>query len=46
MSLWDRMCIHACYHDWNPIGWILNDAWVIEVFRTYGPAYPGWRELR
>lgn len=46
MTLWDRICIHACYHDWNPVGLILKDAWVEEVWRTYGLDYPGWKELR
>lgn len=46
MTLWDRICIHACYHDWNPVGLILNDAWIDEVWRTYGRHYPGWKELR
>lgn len=43
MGVWDRLCIHACYHDWNPIGWILLDEWVEDVWREYGPDYPGWR---
>lgn len=43
MSFWDKLCIHACYHWWNPIGLILNDDWVAEVLLTNGDVYPGWR---
>lgn len=46
MSLWDALCIHACYHDWNPLCWILRDRWVIDTLKTYGLTYPGWRALR
>lgn len=46
MNLWDALCIHAVYHDWNPIRLILRDRWVIRVFKTYGLTYPGWRALR
>lgn len=46
MNLWDRICIHACYHLWNPVWLILNDDWVEEVWRAYGLDYPGWKELR
>lgn len=46
MCLWDRLRIHGCYHLWNPIGWVLNDDWVADVYRTYGMTYPGWKELR
>lgn len=46
MTLWDRICIHACYHVWNPVAWILNDEWAVEVRETYGYYYPGWKELR
>ncbi|WP_353429486.1 hypothetical protein [Paracoccus denitrificans] len=42
MSLWDKICIHACYHDWNPVGLILRDEWVEAVWRQYGLEYPGW----
>lgn len=42
MSLWDKLCILACYHLWNPIGLILRDDWVEEVLRQNGPDYPGW----
>lgn len=43
MSLWDRLCLHACYHNWNPISLILSDETVEEVWRQYGLDYPGWR---
>lgn len=43
MSLWDKLCIHACYHNWNPISLILNDDWVMKVLRENGPTYPGRR---
>lgn len=43
MSLWDNLCIHACYHNWNPIGFFLKDEWVFEVWRQNGLEYPGWR---
>lgn len=46
MNLWDAICIHACYRRWNPISLILSDRWVIDVYRTYGLTYPGWRALR
>lgn len=46
MTLWDRICIHACYHLWNPVGFILNGEWVAAVLRSYGPTYPGWKALR
>lgn len=44
MTFWDKLCIHACYQWWNPIGFILNDDWVIAVYRQNGPDYPGWHE--
>lgn len=43
MSLWDKLCIHACYHNWNLISLILSDEWVAEVWRVNGLDYPGWR---
>ena len=43
MTLWDNLCIHACYHNWNPISLILRDEWVIEVWLAYGLYYPGWQ---
>lgn len=43
VTLWDRLCIHACYQLWNPIRLILNDDWVAEVWRLNGLVYPGWR---
>lgn len=46
MSLWDALCIHACYHSWSPIRLILRDRWVIDVLKAYGLTYPGWRALR
>ncbi|ALF02064.1 MULTISPECIES: hypothetical protein [Salipiger] len=46
MSLWDRLCIHACYHPWNPIWLILNDDWIGDVLGSFGETYPGWKELR
>lgn len=46
MTLWDRICIHACYHLWNPVLVILDDRWVAEVWRTYGDEWPGWKAFR
>lgn len=43
LSFWGRLCIHACYHNWNLISLILRDDWVEQVWRDYGPTYPGWR---
>ena len=43
MPVWDNLCIHACYHWWNPISLILRDEWVAEVLLLNGPDYPGWR---
>lgn len=46
MTLLDRICIHACYHRWNPVRYILDDFWNFKVRITYGRDYPGWKELR
>ncbi|MCZ4258998.1 hypothetical protein O4H53_25950 [Sulfitobacter sp. G21635-S1] len=46
MSLWDAICIHACYHLWNPVGLILHDKWVEAVWQEMGMEYPGWKALR
>lgn len=46
MRLWDALCIHACYHRWNPISLILHDRWVVDVWKAFGLTYPGWRALR
>jgi hypothetical protein len=45
-SLWDALIIHAAYHNWNPIGLILNDDWVEDIWYVHGPTYPGWRRFR
>ncbi len=42
MSLWDCLVIHACYHNWNPLGLCLRDEWVERVWRLNGLDYPGW----
>lgn len=42
MSFWDNICIHACYHSWNPVIFVLREEWVEAVWRQYGPDYPGW----
>jgi len=46
MTLWDALCIHAAFHDWNPISLILRDEWVFAVKESYGWSYPGWKALR
>lgn len=46
LGLWDAICIHACYHLWNPVGLILRDDWVESVWLLYGFDYPGWRSFR
>lgn len=46
MNLWDALCIHACYHSWNPICLILRDEWVEAVWDAYGIKYPGWGAIR
>ena len=43
MSLWDALCIHACYHNWNPISLILRGVgpfWIgpARTSRTFGNA--------
>lgn len=40
--IWFKLCVHAAYYWWNPITLILNDDWCIQVYRRFGPAYPGW----
>lgn len=45
MRLWNALCLHACYHRWNPISLILRDAWVFDVWLLNGPEYPGWRAV-
>lgn len=46
MTLWDAICVHACFHDWNPVWLILNDDWAASVRAQYDWTYPGWRALR
>lgn len=46
MHLWDKLCIHACYHHWNPLSLILRDDWVASVWRAYGFEYPGWKAFK
>jgi hypothetical protein len=46
VTIWDAICVHACFHDWNPVGLILRDDWVIAVRRQHDYTWPGWSALR